>query len=84
MHDVEPLSHEQMEAHFKEWEQNWGTTRNTICCTLAYAYHNSTDDSVRLQLRRAAAMAKRMSLALQRGKNNVRISQNENQDVSSK
>jgi hypothetical protein len=62
MHDVEPLSEERLEAHYKSLGK--GTSNNVICCVLADIFHNSTDEHVRLQCRRAAAMAKAMSRKL--------------------
>ena len=70
MNDVTPLSEKKMELHYQQLSRG-GTANNTICCVLADIWKHTDDSRVRLQCRRAAKMAKRMSKKLQYYKSTV-------------
>lgn len=70
MDDVTPVSVNKMRVHHEQFKRG-GTADNTICCTIAYVHENINDENLKFQLRRAVAMAKRMSKKLQEYKNNV-------------
>lgn len=64
MRDVDPLSKKKIEGHYEGFKKG-GTSNNVICCVLADIYHHSNDERIRLQCRRALAMAKAMSKKLE-------------------
>ena len=64
MHDVDPVDEKVLEHHYWQYKRGGGAP-NVICCVLADIFSNTKNDHIKLQCRRAAAMAKAMSKKLE-------------------
>ena len=64
MHDIEPVDEKVLEKHYWEYCRGGGAP-NVICCVLADIFSNTNDEHLKMQCRRATAMAKAMSMKLQ-------------------
>jgi len=56
-----------MDLHYRQWikrKETTGAANNVICCVLAEIYYATEDEHIKVQCRRAAAMAKAMSRKL--------------------